>query len=52
MQVYKLIAQNTIEEKILDLQQKKAALMETVVGNSDESILAMSREDLLELLEV
>ena len=48
VQVYKLIAKGTIEEKILELQEKKAALMDTVAGAED---LNMSQEDLLALLD-
>ena len=48
--VYKLIAKDTIEEKILELQEKKSALMETVTGGDGESLLSMSREELLSLL--
>ena len=50
MHVYKLIAKDTIEEKILELQEKKSALMETVTGGDGESLLSMSREELLSLL--
>jgi SNF2 family DNA or RNA helicase len=51
VQVYKLIVKDSIEERILELQEKKAELMDAVSGGGDESILAMSREDLLALLE-
>ena len=51
VQVYKLIAQNTIEERILELQDKKAALFDTVWTGTDESIQSMSKEDLLALLD-
>ena len=51
VQVYKLIAKWTIEEKILELQEKKAALMDTVAGAEDTGILNMSQEDLLALLD-
>lgn len=51
VQVYKLIAKGTIEEKILELQEKKAALMDTVAGAEDTGILNMSQEDLLALLD-
>lgn len=50
VQVYKLIAKDTIEEKILDLQEKKASLMDAISGN-DGSILHMSKEELMALLE-
>ena len=52
VQVYKLIAKDTIEESILELQDKKAALMDTISGAEDGGILSMSREDLLALLDV
>jgi SNF2 family DNA or RNA helicase len=51
VQVYKLIVKDSIEEKILDLQAKKAELMNAVSDASDESILTMSKEDLMALLE-
>ena len=50
VQVYKLIAEDTIEERILELQSKKAALMDTVSDDSGTTILDMSKEDLLALL--
>ena len=51
VQVYKLIAQDTIEEKIVELQQAKQNLAETVTGSADGAILAMKPEELLKLLE-
>ena len=52
VQVYKLIAQETIEEKIMELQQAKQSMAETVTGSADGAILSMKPEELLELLEV
>ncbi len=52
VQVYKLIAKDTIEEQILDLQDKKAALMDTISGGGEGGILSMSKEELLALLEI
>ena len=51
VQVYKLIAQDTIEEKIVELQQAKQSLADTVTGTADGAILAMKPDELLELLE-
>ena len=51
MQVYKLIAKDTIEEKILDLQDKKSALLDTVTDAESGGILNMSREELLALFD-
>lgn len=50
VQVYKLICQNTLEEQIMELQQRKAALMDTVSSTPEESLASMSREELLALL--
>lgn len=48
--VYKLIAKNTIEEKIQKLQETKKDLAEQVIGGEASSLGSMSREELLELL--
>ena len=50
VQVYKLIAKDTIEERILDLQDKKAELLDVLSGEGG-SILEMSRDELLALLD-
>ena len=49
VQVYKLIAKDTIEEKILKLQETKAALLDTVTDQSETQPL--SREEILGLLQ-
>ncbi len=51
VQVYRLIAQDTIEENILKLQEKKSLLAELAAGDMNGGLLTMSREDLMELLE-
>ena len=51
VQVYKLIAKDTIEEKILKLQSQKAALLDAVTASGESSILDMSKEELLALFE-
>lgn len=51
VQVYRLIGKDTIEEKILDLQERKRALADAVAG-TETGILSLSREELLELLQV
>ena len=51
VQVYKLIAQDTIEEKIVELQAAKQSLAETVTGSADGAILSMKPEELLQLLD-
>ena len=51
VQVYKLITRNTIEEKIMTLQTKKAELLECVTETNGTGILGMTSEDLLALLD-
>ena len=51
VQVYKLITQGTIEEKILELQELKQNLLDSVTEANEEGILRMSAEELLELLD-
>lgn len=50
--VYKLIAKNTIEEKIQKLQEAKRDLAEQVIGGEAAGLGSLSREDILELLEI
>ena len=47
--VYKLITRNSIEEKIIDLQKKKQALADNVVGSSDSIEQMLDMEDLNDL---
>ena len=51
VQVYKLIAKDTIEEKILELQSRKAALLDAVTAGGEDGILNLSREELLTLFD-
>ena len=51
VQVFRLITENTIEEKIMELQQEKAGLMDALSAGTGQSLLSMSRDDLLGLLE-
>lgn len=48
--VYKLITKATIEEKIVELQEKKHELVDMVLGGENISRASFSREELLELL--
>ncbi len=50
VQVYKLIASNTIEEKILTMQERKQALADAVVHEGEGILSGMTAEDLLSLL--
>ena len=47
----KIVVKNTIEEKILSLQEKKARLAENVMEGQAVADHRISREDLLELLK-
>ena len=51
VQVYKLIAKDTIEERILELQNRKLALLDTISGCEEAGILNMSSEELISLLK-
>lgn len=50
--VFKLIAKNTIEEKIQKLQETKKNLADQVMSGGTGGLGAMSQEEILELLEV
>jgi SNF2 family DNA or RNA helicase len=47
--VHRLVAQDTVEERILALQQRKRALADAVLGEASEAG-RLSRDDLLALL--
>jgi superfamily II DNA or RNA helicase len=51
VQVYKLIAKDTIEEKILELQKDKMKLADSVISEGDGMIARMSAEEILNLFE-
>jgi len=48
--VYRLVARSTVEEKILQLQEKKRALFEAALGDAGAAT-ALTRDDLLALFE-
>lgn len=50
VQVYKLIAESTVEERITDLQRQKQSLADAVVHADGLSLSALSDEELLRLL--
>jgi SNF2 family DNA or RNA helicase len=52
VQVIKLIAKGTIEEKIHELQQKKQALFDQVIQPGEQMLSTMSEADILELLDL
>lgn len=48
---YKLITLNTIEERILRLQDRKKGLVKKVINSDDEAIAKLTWEEVLELLQ-
>ena len=48
---YKLITLNTIEEKILDLHNRKKSLVKEVVSRDEEMMAKLTWEEVLELLQ-
>ena len=48
--VFKLIAKDTIEEKILELQLSKKDLADSIISEEHTAITSLSREELLDLL--
>lgn len=53
VQVFKLITEGTLEEKIAAIIEKKRVLMEEVVPETDPGVLRQfSREDLLDLMDL
>ena len=51
VQVVRLIARDTIEERILQMQESKWLLAEQVVGNKTPAITDLTIEELLELID-
>ena len=51
VKIYKMVTQDTVEERIIKLQQKKAELAQAILNNKDMANAAMNREDLLKLLK-
>ncbi len=49
VQVYKLITKNSIEEKIYELQQKKAELVDNMLSTKTSFINKMSKEEIMNL---
>jgi SNF2 family DNA or RNA helicase len=49
---YKLITMGTIEEKILELQNRKKELLKEIVQTDEEVISKLTWEEVLELLKI
>ena len=50
--VYKMVVKNTIEEKILKLQDSKRDLADSIISGDNVGMSSMSRDELMELLGV
>lgn len=48
--VYKLIVKNSIEEKILKMQEDKKNLADAVLNGESTNLMDMTKDDLLQLL--
>ena len=49
--VYRVIAKDTIEERIVKLQQAKSNLADQVIGGAGISLSSLSKEELIDLLQ-
>ena len=49
--VYRLITRDTIEEKIIQLQERKSRLAEQILGGEEMGPAALTKETLMEILE-
>lgn len=52
VEVIKLIAENSIEEKVVNLQNEKKELVDKVISNDDSSIKQLSIQDLKSILNM
>lgn len=48
---YKLVTANTIEEKIMELQNRKRGIVKKIVSSDEEAISKLTWEEVLELLQ-
>ncbi|MBO5349099.1 MAG: DEAD/DEAH box helicase [Clostridia bacterium] len=51
VQVYKLITKNSIEEKIYELQQKKAKLVDNMLSTNETFISKLSKDEIIDLFK-
>ena len=51
VQVYKLITSNSIEEKIYELQNKKAELIDNMLDTKTSFVNKLSRDEIMSLFE-
>ena len=51
VQVYKLITKNSIEEKIYELQQKKAKLIDNMLSTQETFISKLTKDEIMSLFK-
>ena len=51
VKIYKMVTRNSIEEKIISLQHKKADLAKIILDNGGMAQAMMNRESLLKILK-
>ena len=51
VQVYNLIAKDSIEEKIQKMQQAKAELADSIIREGEGAIASMSKDEIIGLFE-
>ena len=51
VQVIRMIAEGTIEERINELQEKKRKLIDTVIETGEQSLTSLSKDEILSLLD-
>lgn len=49
VQVFKLVTKDTIEEKMIDLQEKKKGLLDSIVSNKENRIGKLTKDEILQL---
>lgn len=49
VQVYKLITKNSIEEKMYELQEKKAKLVDNMLNTKTSFVSKLTKEDIMSL---
>jgi SNF2 family DNA or RNA helicase len=52
VQIIKLICKNTIEEKIVELQNRKQNLINDVLNNEEKAISNLTEQELLNLFDI
>ena len=51
VQVYKLITKNSIEEKIYEMQERKAKLIDNMLSTNETFLNKLSKEEIMELFK-